>query len=147
MNSPVPEQVRFMLSGWGKDSYVFKIKFDFSTCFSRNEVPFEGCALPWLVSIMPDCLHRIQLIRLAFHLCLLLMSPRLWTPPAEGTGAPKPDGLRASSLFPPASHVMLFGRLLLNRINPASSFLPCSFSTHKWLSEISNCISLAMSFS
>ena len=107
MNSPVPEQVRFMLSGWSKDSYVFKIKFDFYTCFSRNEVPFEGCALPWLVSIMPDCLHLIQLIRLAFHLCLLLMSPRLYErPQLKGQGVLKPDGHRASSLFshlPPTS--------------------------------------------
>lgn len=50
--------------------------------------------------------------------------------------------------LPLASHDTLFGMrfLLLNRIIPASSFLPCSFSTHKWFSEISNCISLAMSF-
>lgn len=107
MNGPVPEQVCFMLSGWSKDSYVFKIKFDFSTCFSRNEVPFEGCALPWLVSIMPDCLHLIQLMHLAFHLCLLLMSPCLCEhPQLKGQGALKSDGFRASSLlslWPPMS--------------------------------------------
>ena len=74
----------------------------------------------------------------------------LWTPPAEGTGGA--EVWRFQSLLialPLASHVVLFGMrfLLLNRIIPASSFLPCSFSTHKWFSEISNCISLAMSFS
>ena len=72
------------------------------------------------------------------------VSSPLWTPPAEVW--------RFQSLLialPLASHVVLFGMrfLLLNRIIPASSFLPCSFSTHKWFSEISNCISLAMSFS
>ena len=80
-------------------------------------------------------------------LCLLAIYEHA---PAEGTEGHQSlvvsEPPHCFPTWPPISHLFGMQFFSLNRIIPTSSFLPCSFSTHKYFSEISNCVSLAMFF-